>query len=197
LYLVHQGRFDEALEQFRMAEGITHDEEGSLATIGWANLYAGRPEPVVAMALKELENNPGNPVPYFHLGWAYSLLGQHDDAVAAADSLGTNYTTLPLADMYSVFFWMRGKVYAEAGRRDRALEMIRALEDLSADHYIDPWYIAQIHERLGNLGETFALLEQAYEMRSSSLIDLRLDMGHLADDPRYQDLARKVGIPLD
>jgi tetratricopeptide (TPR) repeat protein len=197
LYLVHRGFFDEAIEHFKRAEELTPGEDYSLVTIGWANLYANRPEPVISMALECLDNDPENPIPFFHLAWAHSLLGQYDDATAFADSLGANYSKLGLADLYSVMFWMRGKVYAEAGQREKALEMIESLEDLANEHFIDPWYVAQIHERLGNLDEAFTLLEEAFEMRSTSLIDLRLDMGHLADDPRYQDLARRVGIPLD
>ena len=195
-YLVHVGRFDEAIDQIQIAADMTPDAGSQLYSIGWANLYAGRPAKTLEMAFEHREKHPDDLLAFFSMAWAYSMLGQHDEAVAAADSL-EQLSALPAKTGFpSVIYWMRGKTYAEAGKRDKARAMIRALEDLAKERYIDPWYVAQIHERLGDLDQTFAWLERAYEVHSVALVDLRLDLGHLADDPRYQDLARRVGIPL-
>jgi hypothetical protein len=43
----------------------------------------------------------------------------------------------------------------------------------------------------------FELLEKAYEKRSIICIFLQLDFGEYRDDPRYQDLARRLGFPTD
>jgi hypothetical protein len=49
---------------------------------------------------------------------------------------------------------------------------------------------------LGELDRAFALLERAYQARSSGLIYLHLDPGYepLRKDPRYAELVGRIGL---
>jgi tetratricopeptide (TPR) repeat protein len=196
-YLVHVGRFDEAIDQFQIVDEMTYSADSQLYSVGWANLYAGYPEKTLAMALDHRDMHPDDLMAFFSMAWAYSMLGQHENAVAASDSLEQLMALPAYTGFPSVIFWMRGKTYAEAGKHDKARAMIRSLEDLAAERYIDPWYVAQIHESLGDLDEAFSWLERAYEVHSVALVDLRRDLRHLADDTRYQDLAQRIGMPQE
>ncbi len=199
-YLVHTGRPDEAIEQFVTAKDLdASGDEFDLFTLNlaWAHLYADRPEKVLELIARRAQILPEDRVGYFHVAWAYSLLGRHEEAVAAVDSLTPALGMLSEMGHASVFNWMIGRVYADAGMHDEARMMITKLQGLSEEQYIDPFYIAQIYERLGELDQAFDYLERAYDLHSAGLIDLKLDLGHLAGDPRYQDLARRMGIPLD
>jgi hypothetical protein len=59
--------------------------------------------------------------------------------------------------------------------------------------YID----AQIYGHLGEKDRAFALLEQAYQGRSQGIAVLKVDprIDALRDDPRFQDLLRRMNFP--
>ena len=57
--------------------------------------------------------------------------------------------------------------------------------------------VAGYYASVGEKDKAFAALEKSYELRESNLIRLKVDprLSSLRDDPRFADLARRVGIP--
>jgi tetratricopeptide (TPR) repeat protein len=57
--------------------------------------------------------------------------------------------------------------------------------------------IAEIHARLGEKDQAFEWLEKAYADHSDGLVRLKEEIGfdNLRSDPRYADLARRIGLP--
>jgi hypothetical protein len=43
----------------------------------------------------------------------------------------------------------------------------------------------------------FEWLEKNYETRAGGMMSLRINFKKYRDDPRYIDLCRRIGIPLD
>ena len=87
--------------------------------------------------------------------------------------------------------------YACVGEKREASKILRQLQEQSKGSYVSPYMLATIHASLGNKDMAFALLEKAYQERSPDIAyflkaDLRLDQ--LRDDPRFQDLLRRVGM---
>ena len=69
----------------------------------------------------------------------------------------------------------------------------------SKTSYASPYMIAAIYAGLGNKDKAFEFLAKAYDERSTDLsyflrADLRMDT--LRSDRRFQDLAKRVGLPL-
>jgi hypothetical protein len=91
-----------------------------------------------------------------------------------------------------MLFWA-GFIYGGSGRKDKAEEMLNRLLALSAG----PLHIAMVYRGLGRTDEMFEYLEKVYEARSGAMMSLRINFGEFRDDPRYIDLCRRVGIPLD
>ena len=58
-----------------------------------------------------------------------------------------------------------------------------------------PWSRARTHVVLGETAEALDLLEQACEDRHPQLWGRRVDFKELADEPRFQALVERVGIP--
>ena len=54
-----------------------------------------------------------------------------------------------------------------------------------------------LHAALGEKDEAFAALNKAYENREFILVSLKVDtrLDTLRDDPRFQALLRRVGLP--
>jgi tetratricopeptide (TPR) repeat protein len=88
--------------------------------------------------------------------------------------------------------------YAAMGKRAEAEKILGDLQRQSKTSYVSPYMIAVIYSGLRQNDKAFQFLEKAYQERSPDIAyflraDLRLDT--LRQDPRFQDLLRRVGFP--
>jgi hypothetical protein len=90
-----------------------------------------------------------------------------------------------------------GWVYAVAGRRAEALNIVRGFNDLSSNTYVDFYQLATIYAGLGEKDEAFRLLEKGYEQHSAGIPYLTIDpfWDAMRSDPRFADLLRRMGFP--
>jgi len=90
-----------------------------------------------------------------------------------------------------------GWVFAVAGERAEAQKCLETLQRLSARGYVDPYFMAQIHDALGDLESAVKCLEQAYNERATNMIGLRIEnwTDKLRSDPRFHDLLRRMNFP--
>jgi tetratricopeptide (TPR) repeat protein len=91
-----------------------------------------------------------------------------------------------------------GYGYAVSGKRVEALKALNALKERSNQEHIEPFYIAWVYAGLGEKDPALEWLQKAYEERSSSLVYL-IDPGFdsIRLDPRFTELVRKVGLPME
>jgi hypothetical protein len=70
------------------------------------------------------------------------------------------------------------------------------MEARAKEQYVSPYDLALIYAGLDDEPRAFAALERAFEERDSSLRQLRVDerLDPLKSDPRFEDLARRVGL---
>ena len=61
---------------------------------------------------------------------------------------------------------------------------------------LPPYIKATFHVELGEKDKALAILNQLYEDRATELVMLKVDprLDPLRDDPRFQDLLRRVGF---
>ena len=91
-----------------------------------------------------------------------------------------------------------GNTYARAGRITEARATIPKLEEHLRKDGIGTYEIALVYAGLGEKDEAFQWLEKAYAVRDKGLTYLKIDppLDPLRSDPRFQDLLRRVGLPL-
>ena len=89
-------------------------------------------------------------------------------------------------------------VFAVSGTREEAQNLLAELEQLSKQRYVSAYDIALIHTGLRDTQRAFEWFDKAYQERSSALTWLKVDarLDPLRSDPRFQDLVRRVGLPL-
>jgi hypothetical protein len=86
-------------------------------------------------------------------------------------------------------------VYARAGDRKRAEEILKQLE--TSKTYVSPGELADLYVALGDHERAFASLEKGFAAHDTQLQFLGIDTGldPLRSDPRLADLKRRVGLP--
>ena len=113
----------------------------------------------------------------------------HAEAIAAtkkAKELSSNSQS----DAY------RAYALTKAGEMEQARALLKELLKLSIEHYVPPYNIALVYHALGEQAETLAWLEKGYEQRDVRMVFLQVEpkWNNLRDDPRFQELLRRVGF---
>jgi hypothetical protein len=89
-------------------------------------------------------------------------------------------------------------VYGRAGEKAKALTILEQIVAMSSQRYVSPVDFAVIYAGLGDADSTFRWLEKGYETRATRTGELAsMYFDSFRADPRYADLMRRVGLPLD
>jgi len=98
---------------------------------------------------------------------------------------------------FPVYVAQLAHAQAASGNRAEALRIVEELKRLPKDKYVPPEEIAAIYVALGQKETAFEWLEQAYQVRSASLINLKVDprFDSLRSDQRFSNLVRRVALP--
>ena len=90
-----------------------------------------------------------------------------------------------------------GYAYGMAGQHAEARAVLRQIEKISEDKYVQPAFFGIVHVGLGELEKAFAYFDKAVDERSSQLALCRVHPAFwcLAGDRRYADLLSRLGLP--
>jgi serine/threonine-protein kinase len=191
-YLTIVGRHEEAIEHSRKGvevDPLTPQMELHLA---WVLYYAGRYDESIEVC-KNVLGEGIDAGTYLQLAWAYTAKGMYEESVAALDSafaLTSYLDDMGLLNQGAYY-------YARSGREDKATEILNRMLELSETQQVGSTLVAFVYSGLGETDKMFEWLEKGYEERTIGCIFLRLNFGEYSDDPRYQDLARRIGFPHD
>jgi len=159
------------------------------ATVGFGTIYldAGQYEQGTKEYRKALEMDPNYPLARFYLACAYLFQGMYDEALSELRKYSELIGGHPDTDGSLALY------YAFVGNREDALKSLALLQRKG----VSPRFVAVIYARLGDKDQAFNWLEKAYEEHHALLKFLNVTpwWQPLHSDPRFQDLARRVGIP--
>ena len=183
-YLNIMGRHDEAVAEGRRAREL----DPLSLNIYWL-LMARQYDQALEAAKKALEMNSNNASVHVQLGHAHGMKEQYPEAVAAYQEgikLGDDSPDTQIA---------LGIAYAKGGEREKAWVILRRLE--ARREYVSPGTLADLYVALGERERALASLERAYAEHDNQLQFLAVNpqFDPLRDDPRFQDLVRRVGLP--
>jgi tetratricopeptide (TPR) repeat protein len=139
---------------------------------------------------KIIDINPDFVQARYYLAQTYERMGKYPDAIAEVQSM-KDWENLPFT------IGQLGHIYALQGRRSQALEMVEKLHRLSERQYTDATYLARIYAGLGEKDLAFSWLQKAADQHSPALLAIGTDYAYdpLRSDPRFQELARRIGLP--
>ena len=190
-HMAKLGRFDDAIAEANRLYQRDHLSLVMYGIRGWVFYLAGKYDEGVSVYRELLVMDRDFIPAHIHLILLYLAQGMPEAAVSDYEQMvaisGKDVPSLLSLGAYS---------YAAAGQPDRARQMLERLRQLSGRQYVSPWDMATVYVGLGEKDEAFRWLERAYEDRVwlMGLLAIEPALASLRPDPRFDDLARRVGL---
>jgi serine/threonine protein kinase/TolB-like protein/Flp pilus assembly protein TadD len=190
--LSNTGRHAEALAEVKLARELDPLFPLTNALEGLFLLHAGRIDEALDKLQKTFELAPNFWLPHAFASSAYIEKGMYAEGVAEARK-AREFSPFQTA---SVSY--EGYALAKAGRRDEARAVLNELLKLSTVRFVPPVHIAMIYNGLGERNKIFEWLERGYQQSDPKMAFLGVDpkWNNFRDDPRFQDLLRRMNFPL-
>jgi eukaryotic-like serine/threonine-protein kinase len=188
LYLRIHGRREEAVAEFNRARELDPLSQSANWSVMVGLAIFRQNDQALEVAKRMLELDKSNPNLHLSVGEFYARLGRYREAIAAYQEAIKLGESGPDAQI------LLGAAYAKGGERDKARAILKRFE--TGKEYVSPVGLAILHFALGEREQGFASLEAAYAAHDQQLIWLRgeWEFDVLHDDPRFEDLVRRVGL---
>lgn len=183
------GQKDEALAEIKRANEI--DPLSMVVISNVAGFYRERGDykSAIEQNNKIVEIDPNYVAVQVTFAEIYLDQKRSAEALAAAEKA---------RDVPVVGIGVLGRAYAQLGRRDEALTVIKQLEESFAKGTNgSATNIARVYIELGDKEKTFEWLEKAFQARETDLPRFRLGptFDPIRDDPRFKDLLKRMNLP--
>lgn len=157
--------------------------------LAWLYHYNGQYDKAEIWARKGLELKPDIPFGNLVLGWTYLEKGQYQEAIELHEKLPRK--------KFDNYAWFLGYTYVKTGNREKALALWDELEAYSKNHPVNPTSWGMFAGALGYKDKAFELLHEAFEKKIYPVIHIETDPNaeFIRDDPRYNELLRKMNLP--
>ena len=209
-YLAAMGRFEEAFAEASWAQELNPFAIELDPLLG-IQFYMARQFDQAGQQFRQILDIDNNLLAaHEHLAEVYAAKGKFREALAELqqngailgirieDILARHTKTAALSGDGMAFLARIARVYALAGDKSTALNLLGLLQELQKEMYIPRFLIARIYIGLGEYEEAFTWLEEAYRLREPGLVWLGVSATYdpLRKDPRFQDLQRRIGLQI-
>ena len=185
------GRGREAEKEIRRALGLDPLSVPLNTELGCTSYYYRQFDSSITENQEALRLDAGNPIAYWGLARALGQKKMYQEALAELKKVdGMGGPTLPIIVAES------GYDYAASGKKKEALGIIKQLDNMSKQVFVDPYLIASVYAGMGDKEKALTFLEQALEIRSSFITSMpaepKFDL--LRSDPRFNSLLQRIGF---
>jgi DNA-binding winged helix-turn-helix (wHTH) protein/Tfp pilus assembly protein PilF len=174
-YLAAAGQPEEAWQEFQRAHEIDPLSLAVNVEIAWGLYLAGDFTRAAEQSWRALAMEPKFGAAQYTLGLAYEQMGMTEEAIVELNNARSCAGNQP-AVMAAL-----AHVYSTAGKSLEASEASQALQDLSRQRYVSPYWYAIVHAGAGDRETALSWLEKAFEERDVWLTWLKVD-------PRFERL---------
>jgi DNA-binding winged helix-turn-helix (wHTH) protein/TolB-like protein/Tfp pilus assembly protein PilF len=184
------GRREESIGALQQALQLDPLSPTLNKTYGDLLMFAHRPDEAIVQYRKVQELNPYNPYNFLSMGLCYLQKDSPDEALAEF------LRAANLAGKSSAEIEALKTAYARAKMRGFFLELIR--QNMQKQGFISAYNMASLYAAAGEKEEALNWLDKAFEQHSSGMAALKVDpiFDNLRNEPRFNDLIRRVGLPL-
>jgi TolB-like protein/Tfp pilus assembly protein PilF len=185
-------RFDEARREIKRAQELDPLSPIIGSVAGLIEYFARNDERAIFQLRRVIELEPDFAPAHGYLSLAYEMSNMPDDAVAEQlKFLQLSGTPPQIVDSFRQAYERGGL----AAYLNRGLEMMRALESQSI--YVSPFDKSVLYAKLDDREQALRCLEKAFDehMRYVAYIDVYASFDNLRDEPRFQELRKRIGLP--
>jgi TolB-like protein/predicted Ser/Thr protein kinase/Tfp pilus assembly protein PilF len=187
--LCYMGRMDEALVMAERAMQLDPLNSIILTISGSVYEYLRRYDDIIELANKALQTSPNDPIGHNMRWGAYYMKGMHEESLESAKAFFTGLGFAEIAEAMT-------KGYEENGYNGAMRSAAETMAEFSKQTYISPYIIAVMYAFAGDEENTIEWLEKGYEIRDPMMPYMGFYAFDLVDDdPRYQDLLRRMNLP--
>jgi tetratricopeptide (TPR) repeat protein len=189
--LVTLGRFDEAVAQGKRAIELDPLSLIVNADLGSTLMIARRYDEAIAQLHRTLALDKDFAYAHWNLGEALYLKGDLSGAIA-------EYEKAAALDDDPEIYALLGRAYADAGQRDKALQLLQKLKAISAHQYVRNYVFTIIYTGLGDKATAIDYLEKAREgSESPDTTWIKVDplFDPLRNEPRFKALVARIFPP--
>ena len=191
--LIIMNRTDEAM--FQMQRTLELDPFNVLfqSLYGAELLFLRRYDDAIEQCQNALRTVPNHWLALTVLYTVYHQKRMYDEAM---ETLTAFYTMMGFEEGMKALT----HVYEESGYTGAMKSLAGMLEEISRETYFPPFMIAEAHVVAGNNDQALDWLEKGFEVNDPSMPYIGV-MPHFVDllgnDPRYQDLLRRMNLPRE
>jgi TolB-like protein len=191
LFMMH--RQDEAIVQMERMMELDPFNPLFQCFYGASLLFMRRYDEAIEQFQKTLRIVPNHGVATDMLAGAFHHKRMYEDAF---EQLKVYYESMDFEEGIKAL--TRG--YEEAGYQGALKSAAEIWEEIAQVTYILPWNIAVLYVFAGNKEKALEWLEKGFEVRDPNMVVIGvipeiIDL--LGDEPRYQELLRKMNLPVD
>jgi TolB-like protein len=192
-FLFNMHRPDEAIVQMERALELDPFNSMFQYMYGMDLVFMRRYDEAIEQLQKTLKIVPNHAGATNVLAQVFHLKGMFENAY---EQIKVDYESMDFEEGIKAL--TRG--YEKAGYQGAMRSAAEMWEELAKVTYVLPWNIAQVYAYAGNKEKTLDWLEKGVEVRDPNMlimgvVPLFVDL--LGDEPRYQDLLRKMNLPVN
>ena len=188
--LCYMDRLDEALEKAEQAMELDPLNSVIMTISASVFEYLRRFDDSIELSQNALQTSPNDPVGHNGLWGGYYMKGMYEESFEAAKAFFTGLENAPIAEAMA-------QGYEEGGYSGAMTSAAETMEAFAKQTYVSPYYIAQMYAFAGDKEKAINWLETAYEMKDPMMPYIHGFIFDLLDnDPRYQDLLRRMNLPI-
>jgi TolB-like protein len=188
-FLTTMRRFEEAIREVN--RGLEWHPASPLMNgfLGWVYYHARCFDQSIEQYRRTLGFDPNFSTARLHLAWCYTLTGRLEEA-------GREFRILETAGYRPLNPWLAW-YYTACGKPAEARARAEELEERAAHQYVDGHFMAIASAGLGDKDRAFQWLERAFDERAIMLQQVQVEpfLDPLRDDPRFDDLLRRMDFP--
>ena len=187
--LSSEGRFEEALEQLRLAQETDPLAFVVKVHLSFAHLQMRRYDEVIEGCRLIIEIEPQLMIAHLVLGRALTHKGQSEEAISSLRQAVT------LSQGSALTVSALGYACAVAGKKTEAHRILARLHQLALNRYVPSYFRAVIHAALGEKEAAFAELERALAERCIQIAFIKVDpmLDSLRGDPAFDLIVHRAG----
>ena len=153
----------------------------------------GRYDEAAIQARNALKTSPNSPLGHSILWDVLHIKEQYEEALAEAKAFFIGAGSAPIAEVMA-------QGYEKAGYSGAMGLAAETLAAVSQEIFVSPMFISNVYAASGDKDKTLGWLEKGYEIKDPNMPYIGgngIVNSLLHDDPRFQELLRKMNLPVD